>query len=161
MSEDEHFFLNMFNVLAFECVSNLEKLRKPVDRDRWTTEPAVVNAFYNPNKNDIGTHRNWLQRIQSCWMNCGGGVPCWLLRKWQKLPKFISWMFLLLKKKLPEFIWWLFLLWKKVTNTIISISSLSCWYSTTIFLQQIFPEIRQLWRHWSSNWTWNDARFWW
>jgi neprilysin len=22
--------------------------------DKWSTEPAVVNAFYNPNKNDIG-----------------------------------------------------------------------------------------------------------
>ncbi|KAG9432152.1 neprilysin-1 isoform X2 [Apis mellifera carnica] len=28
-------------------------LRKPVDKDKWSTEPAVVNAFYNPNKNDI------------------------------------------------------------------------------------------------------------
>lgn len=22
--------------------------------EKWSTEPAVVNAFYNPNKNDIG-----------------------------------------------------------------------------------------------------------
>ena len=28
--------------------------REPVDMDKWATEPAVVNAFYNPNKNDIG-----------------------------------------------------------------------------------------------------------
>lgn len=35
-------------------MQNMEKLRKPVDKDRWTTEPAIVNAFYNPNKNDIG-----------------------------------------------------------------------------------------------------------
>ena len=32
----------------------MAKLRKPVDKDKWATEPAVVNAFYNPNKNDIG-----------------------------------------------------------------------------------------------------------
>lgn len=44
----------MFNVLQFECIRNMDKLRKPVDRDKWTTEPAVVNAFYSPNKNDIG-----------------------------------------------------------------------------------------------------------
>ncbi|XKL65520.1 hypothetical protein PGB90_008940 [Kerria lacca] len=48
-----HFFLNLFNLLSFECMQNMEKLRKPVDKDRWTTEPAIVNAFYNPNKNDI------------------------------------------------------------------------------------------------------------
>ena len=24
-----------------------------VAKDKWSTEPAVVNAFYNPNKNDI------------------------------------------------------------------------------------------------------------
>jgi hypothetical protein len=33
---------------------NVEQLRKLVDKDKWATEPAVVNAFYNPNKNDIG-----------------------------------------------------------------------------------------------------------
>ena len=33
----------------------MAKLRRPVDKDKWATEPAVVNAFYNPNKNDIGT----------------------------------------------------------------------------------------------------------
>ncbi|XP_065200179.1 neprilysin-1 isoform X2 [Planococcus citri] len=49
----QHFFRNMFNVLQFECSRNMDKLRKPVDRDKWTTEPAVVNAFYSPNKNDI------------------------------------------------------------------------------------------------------------
>lgn len=32
----------------------LRLLRQPVDKEKWTTEPAVVNAFYNPNKNDIG-----------------------------------------------------------------------------------------------------------
>lgn len=30
------------------------KLRQPVDKKKWSTEPAVVNAFYNPNNNDIG-----------------------------------------------------------------------------------------------------------
>ena len=32
----------------------MAKLRRAVDKDKWATEPAVVNAFYNPNKNDIG-----------------------------------------------------------------------------------------------------------
>ena len=54
---ENHFFLNMFNVLQFESAKNIEKLRKPVNRDRWTTEPAIVNAFYSPHRNDIG--KSW------------------------------------------------------------------------------------------------------
>ena len=47
--------VNLFSILRFEADRNVAKLRKPVDKDKWATEPAVVNAFYNPNKNDIGT----------------------------------------------------------------------------------------------------------
>ncbi|XP_054720932.1 neprilysin-1-like [Uloborus diversus] len=50
---DDLFLVNILNVLEFEATKNLKKLRQPVNKDRWTTEPAVVNAFYNPNKNDI------------------------------------------------------------------------------------------------------------
>lgn len=46
--------LNVLKILKFEAKQNLEKLRKEVDKEKWSTEPAVVNAFYNPNKNDIG-----------------------------------------------------------------------------------------------------------
>ncbi|KAJ8981669.1 hypothetical protein NQ317_017290 [Molorchus minor] len=50
----KHEFLrNILNILKFEAEQNLGKLRQPVDKDKWSTEPAVVNAFYNPNKNDI------------------------------------------------------------------------------------------------------------
>ncbi|XP_072385133.1 neprilysin-1-like [Diabrotica undecimpunctata] len=47
------FMLNVLNILKFEAKQNLEKLRQEVDKEKWSTEPAVVNAFYNPNKNDI------------------------------------------------------------------------------------------------------------
>jgi neprilysin len=53
ISESE-FLENIFSVLRFESYHNLQKLRKPVNKDKWSTDPAVVNAFYNPNKNDIG-----------------------------------------------------------------------------------------------------------
>ena len=36
-----------------EAGKNFAKLGKPVNKDRWSTAPAVVNAFYSPNKNDI------------------------------------------------------------------------------------------------------------
>ncbi|XP_076757432.1 neprilysin-1 isoform X3 [Xylocopa sonorina] len=50
---ENHFLENVLAVLKYDAYQNLEKLRKPVDKDKWSTEPAVVNAFYNPNKNDI------------------------------------------------------------------------------------------------------------
>ncbi|XP_066247671.1 neprilysin-1-like [Euwallacea similis] len=49
----KEFLKNLLNIQKFEAEQNLRKLRQPVDRDKWSTEPAVVNAFYNPNKNDI------------------------------------------------------------------------------------------------------------
>ena len=54
MINPETFLENLFNILRFEAERNVDQLRKPVDPDKWATEPAVVNAFYNPNKNDIG-----------------------------------------------------------------------------------------------------------
>lgn len=64
---------NIFNILKWDAQRNLNLLRKPVDKgmkveqgmsssllnlpltDTWSgAQPAVVNAFYNPNKNDIG-----------------------------------------------------------------------------------------------------------
>ena len=45
---------NILSILKWEAERNLQLLRKPVDKNKWATEPAVVNAFYNPNKNDIG-----------------------------------------------------------------------------------------------------------
>ena len=43
----------MFSILKMEARKNLKKLGNPVDKHRWSTAPAVVNAFYSPNKNDI------------------------------------------------------------------------------------------------------------
>lgn len=45
---------NVLSILKWESEKNMQLLRQPVDKEKWTTEPAVVNAFYNPNKNDIG-----------------------------------------------------------------------------------------------------------
>ncbi|KOC68003.1 Membrane metallo-endopeptidase-like 1 [Habropoda laboriosa] len=50
---ETHFLKNVLAVMKYDAYHNLEKLRKPVDKDKWSTDPAVVNAFYNPNKNDI------------------------------------------------------------------------------------------------------------
>lgn len=50
---EDHFMNNILSILKWDAKRNLQLLRKPVDKDKWATEPAVVNAFYNPNKNDI------------------------------------------------------------------------------------------------------------
>ncbi|XP_014258696.1 neprilysin-1-like [Cimex lectularius] len=50
---DKQFLENIFNIFHYDALHNLEKFRLPVDKDKWSTEPAIVNAFYNPNKNDI------------------------------------------------------------------------------------------------------------
>ncbi|XP_012139304.2 neprilysin-1 [Megachile rotundata] len=50
---EDHFLENVLAVLKYDAYHNLQKLRKPVDKNKWSTEPAVVNAFYNPNTNDI------------------------------------------------------------------------------------------------------------
>ncbi|XP_055711716.1 neprilysin-1 [Phlebotomus papatasi] len=52
ISED-HFMNNIMHILKWDAQRNLQLLREAVDKNKWTTEPAVVNAFYNPNKNDI------------------------------------------------------------------------------------------------------------
>lgn len=52
-------------------------LRKPVDKDKWATEPAVVNAFYNPNKNDIGKLLLFYRILSSIVMMMLLSVSCW------------------------------------------------------------------------------------
>ena len=56
-TQNDTFLENLFSILNFEAERNIAKLRKAVDKDKWATEPAVVNAFYNPNKNDIGEYQ--------------------------------------------------------------------------------------------------------
>ncbi|KAH9392669.1 Membrane metallo-endopeptidase-like 1 [Tyrophagus putrescentiae] len=50
---EDKFLENIISVFTFESHKNLIKLGTSVDKDSWTTDPAVVNAFYSPNKNDI------------------------------------------------------------------------------------------------------------
>lgn len=45
---------NVFNWLKYDATKNLGRLREDVNKAKWSTAPAVLNAFYNPNFNDIG-----------------------------------------------------------------------------------------------------------
>ncbi|XP_064642955.1 neprilysin-1-like isoform X2 [Lineus longissimus] len=51
--EVDHYFKNILAVEKYDAERNTAKLRKPVEKGKWEQDPAVVNAFYNPNANDI------------------------------------------------------------------------------------------------------------
>lgn len=44
---------NVIRAETFEYNRNLNKLGKPIDRDEWGMTPQTVNAYYNPEKNEI------------------------------------------------------------------------------------------------------------
>ena len=44
---------NVMRANAFEHKRNVGKLGKPVDRDEWFMSPQTVNAYYNPELNEI------------------------------------------------------------------------------------------------------------
>ncbi|HJZ10750.1 MAG TPA: M13 family metallopeptidase, partial [Acidobacteriota bacterium] len=47
------YVLNVMQADAFEFERNLNKIGKPVDRTEWGMSPPTVNAYYNPNFNEI------------------------------------------------------------------------------------------------------------
>src|SRR5437764_10070592 len=44
---------NMIRAAEFETNYELGKLGKPIDRGEWHMTPQTVNAYYNPNLNEI------------------------------------------------------------------------------------------------------------
>jgi putative endopeptidase len=52
MSSDDY-IKNVYAVREFGFQYRLDKLGKPVDRTEWGMPPQVVNAYYNPSKNEI------------------------------------------------------------------------------------------------------------
>jgi predicted metalloendopeptidase len=47
------FVLNVLEANAFQTRFDLAKIGKPVDRTQWEMTPPTVNAYYNPNLNEI------------------------------------------------------------------------------------------------------------
>jgi putative endopeptidase len=47
------FVLNAIRAANFETNRDLNKIGKPVDRSEWGMTPPTVNAYYNPNLNEI------------------------------------------------------------------------------------------------------------
>ncbi|XP_022344014.2 neprilysin-1-like [Crassostrea virginica] len=51
--KEDNYFENVLVFSKLETKENLIELPKPVDREKWETPPATVNAFYNPARNQI------------------------------------------------------------------------------------------------------------
>jgi putative endopeptidase len=49
----ESYVLNILNSQAFEFRYSMDKVGKPVDPTEWGMTPQTVNAYYNPNRNEI------------------------------------------------------------------------------------------------------------
>jgi putative endopeptidase len=49
----ESYFKNIMTASRFEFLRDLNKIGKPVDRNEWGMTPQTVNAYYNPNMNEI------------------------------------------------------------------------------------------------------------
>jgi endothelin-converting enzyme/putative endopeptidase len=55
------FFANYRSAASFEAHRELNKIGKAVDRDEWGMTPPTVNAYYNPQMNDINFPAGVLQ----------------------------------------------------------------------------------------------------
>ncbi|MGZ6143607.1 MAG: M13-type metalloendopeptidase [Myxococcales bacterium] len=55
------FFGNVERATAFESRRELGKIGKPVDRTEWGMTPPTVNAYYNPQMNDVNFPAGVLQ----------------------------------------------------------------------------------------------------
>ena len=49
----EGYFENVLRILRYVVQDELKRLNETVDRQEWTTTPAVVNAYYSRTRNQI------------------------------------------------------------------------------------------------------------
>jgi putative endopeptidase len=49
----DSYFVNVMNASHFAFKRDLDKIGKPIDRTEWGMTPQTVNAYYNPNMNEI------------------------------------------------------------------------------------------------------------
>jgi len=55
------FIQNVINGNMFSYMEMIAKLQKPVDKNEWLMSPAIVNAYYNPQTNEIAFPAGILQ----------------------------------------------------------------------------------------------------
>ncbi|HLH44070.1 MAG TPA: M13 family metallopeptidase [Bryobacteraceae bacterium] len=57
----DDYFGNLLRAMEFESRRQLDKIGKPVDRKEWLMTPPTVNAYYDPQMNDINFPAGVLQ----------------------------------------------------------------------------------------------------
>jgi len=57
----DDYFGNWYRANEFESKRQREKIGKPVDKQEWMLSPPTVNAYYNPNENNINFPAGILQ----------------------------------------------------------------------------------------------------
>ncbi|MCR4680477.1 MAG: M13 family metallopeptidase [Bacteroidales bacterium] len=50
---DDSYYANVVRARRFETAYSLSKIGKPVDKNEWQMTPQTVNAYYEPNTNEI------------------------------------------------------------------------------------------------------------
>jgi endothelin-converting enzyme/putative endopeptidase len=59
--EQKDYFGNVLRVADFETARDFSKVGKPVDRNEWGMTPPTVNAYYDPQMNDVNFPAGVLQ----------------------------------------------------------------------------------------------------
>ncbi|XP_008940990.1 PREDICTED: endothelin-converting enzyme-like 1, partial [Merops nubicus] len=53
--DEKTYFKNILNSVAFSIRLSVKKIRQEVDKSAWLLPPQALNAYYLPNKNQMGT----------------------------------------------------------------------------------------------------------
>lgn len=64
----DKYFENILNMLRHSTRIEHDRLGSPVNKTLWNTGPAIVNAYYNRNRNQISNERKKRQLISSVWI---------------------------------------------------------------------------------------------
>lgn len=56
MIDPNKYFENTLNILRHLTKIEQDRLGQPVNKTLWTAAPAIVNAYYNRNKNQISEY---------------------------------------------------------------------------------------------------------
>ena len=74
--QDDEFFENVLKNLRWRTIQEMGRLDERVNRTLWTATPAVVNAYYSRNKNQISKEKEILLKkgqINSIFFSVSGG----------------------------------------------------------------------------------------
>ena len=62
--QDDEFFENVLKNLRWRTIQEMGRLDERVNRTLWTATPAVVNAYYSRNKNQISKEKILFKKSQ-------------------------------------------------------------------------------------------------